>query len=363
MQEKERENLINFLIPKVKEVLNYAHSNSLKREISVYHDRINFACPYCGDSKSDPRKKRGNIYLNTLKYVCFNEGCGHSAKSMLKDYDVYQNREDKEFINSIIKNIQFNNQKTINKNNDYSTDLFIPAKNLVKHLKDTNGDNIFSLQEISPIKENSEAHKYLKGRGINNFYSLMEGKLNATYYFEPVVIIFNNYKSDFISFQVRNLKGGDERYFKTYKYEKILDYVPNKINEETLVEHYNKVSGFFNLFNVDLMSPVVALEGYFDSTFINNAISISGIQQDTSILKNIGIQLYYLFDKDETGKKKMIDLIKRKEYVFLWEKFLKDKGIKHKSKLDINDLVLKYKVDMSNIMDYFSSNALDMIHI
>ena len=38
-------------------------------------DKLNFACPYCGDSERDPNKKRGNLYLSTQTYKCFNDGC------------------------------------------------------------------------------------------------------------------------------------------------------------------------------------------------------------------------------------------------------------------------------------------------
>ena len=37
--------------------------------------KLNFACPYCGDSQKDSTKKRGNIYLRTSTYKCFNDGC------------------------------------------------------------------------------------------------------------------------------------------------------------------------------------------------------------------------------------------------------------------------------------------------
>ena len=38
-------------------------------------DKLNFACPYCGDSEKDHTKKRGNLYLSTNAYKCFNDGC------------------------------------------------------------------------------------------------------------------------------------------------------------------------------------------------------------------------------------------------------------------------------------------------
>ena len=48
------------------------HKTQINSEDS---DKLNFACPYCGDSEKDPTKKRGNLYLTTQSYKCFNDGC------------------------------------------------------------------------------------------------------------------------------------------------------------------------------------------------------------------------------------------------------------------------------------------------
>ena len=42
-------------------------------------DKLNFACPYCGDSAHDSKKKRGNLYPERGFYKCYNDGCGVKA--------------------------------------------------------------------------------------------------------------------------------------------------------------------------------------------------------------------------------------------------------------------------------------------
>ena len=82
---------------KIQSVLDskFSSDSRIRRKIDVYHDRLNFCCPYCFDSRTDIRKKRGNLYLNTLRYFCFN--CGHSAgiNKMLSDFGEELSMDDK----------------------------------------------------------------------------------------------------------------------------------------------------------------------------------------------------------------------------------------------------------------------------
>ena len=56
----------------VKEVVVKTHSNHNKQMVKDMSDRLNLACPYCGDSSRDESAKRGNIFWSTLQYHCFN---------------------------------------------------------------------------------------------------------------------------------------------------------------------------------------------------------------------------------------------------------------------------------------------------
>ena len=46
--------------------------NPAKQIIYKAGNRLNFSCPYCGDSSKNKFAKRGNIYFNRLIYICFN---------------------------------------------------------------------------------------------------------------------------------------------------------------------------------------------------------------------------------------------------------------------------------------------------
>ena len=52
------------------------HDVAEKQKIEGENDRkLSFACPICGDSEKKVSKKRGNLYLDTGAYKCFNDGC------------------------------------------------------------------------------------------------------------------------------------------------------------------------------------------------------------------------------------------------------------------------------------------------
>ena len=60
------------LYDKIQEILNSKFNQPEKRKIEVHDKDMTFACPYCGDSQHDSRKKRGNLFYDTWFYHCYN---------------------------------------------------------------------------------------------------------------------------------------------------------------------------------------------------------------------------------------------------------------------------------------------------
>jgi len=70
-------------------ILNNRFDHYEKRTIDPKHGRLNFACPYCGDSYHDVHKKRGNIYTDKGFYFkCYNCGKYRSILGFLRDFKV-----------------------------------------------------------------------------------------------------------------------------------------------------------------------------------------------------------------------------------------------------------------------------------
>ena len=71
----------------VDRILSRRFSEDRKRKIKSHSDRLAFACPYCGDSSRDATKKRGNLFIDSMNYHCFNGDCNthRSLFFFLKD--------------------------------------------------------------------------------------------------------------------------------------------------------------------------------------------------------------------------------------------------------------------------------------
>ena len=53
-------------------LLPKAHTIPEKLKIEAHANRVSFACPYCGDSAKDVHAKRGNLYIESTFYKCYN---------------------------------------------------------------------------------------------------------------------------------------------------------------------------------------------------------------------------------------------------------------------------------------------------
>ena len=79
-----------------------------KRRLNEYHDRLQFACPYCLDSATNRTAKRGNIWFNKLIYVCFNCGKKTNLDRLTKDFNIRIDPDKKlEMINHLSQSVSY----------------------------------------------------------------------------------------------------------------------------------------------------------------------------------------------------------------------------------------------------------------
>ena len=97
-------NTIDVIKNKLQIILDRSFKERYRKKIDVYSDRLNFACPVCGDSVSDVRKKRGNLYLDSLSYHCYNCGCHMGVNSLLHRFGEDLSNEDKIVVHEIQQN-------------------------------------------------------------------------------------------------------------------------------------------------------------------------------------------------------------------------------------------------------------------
>lgn len=319
-----------YLKSAVQKILDSSFTNSEKRKIHTFHDRLNFACPYCRDS-NNIYKKRGNLYLNKLFFICFNCNKKTSFDKFCKDFDFEIDPDKKlQIIEHLNNNVSFS---------DYEND-FIDAQfeKLLDLNKLTELFNTYEtpISDFKPVEKDSDVYKYLIKRGI--IPSLQKNIYQAKYWYndewsEPCVVLLNR-KGDYVlGAQVRNLKDGKKRLFKIYNYETLFKWMNGEdveydINEMVI---YNKLSYFFNILNVDFSETVTVFEGYLDSLFYPNSIGVVGVNTDMRFLENNNLDIQYFYDNDNAGYKKSEKKLKDGFKVFLWQKLFEDIVSKKKS--------------------------------
>jgi len=318
----------------LQKILDKESSNQNKRKVVDYNDRLNFACPYCGDSHKNQYAKRGNLYFNRLIYICFNCDKKTTFDKFAKDFN--------ELIDPDKKLEMIEHLNSVMTYSDYEGD-FVDAKfeSLIdlSELERVFSQDLTPISDFKPIQVNGGVYKYLIGRGIpaeyhKNIYQAKYWKNEDES--EWIIAMLNRRDDKVLGMQIRNLKEGRRRMFKIYNYENLLEWInigkdveePN-INELVV---YNKLSYYFNILNVNFSERVTVFEGYLDSLFYPNSIGLVGVNTDYRFLENNDLDIQYFFDNDEAGYKKTEEKLKENYSVFLWQKLFED--IVEKKKTD-----------------------------
>ena len=306
----------------VQKILNKEFSNVSKRKIVDYVDRFNIACPYCGDSKN-VYKKRGNLYVNRLIYICFNCDKRTNLDRMCRDFNEMVDPDKKlemiEHLNSVMTYSDYESNMS-----DAKFENLIEMSELERVLN----SNLTPISDFRPIQPNGGIYKYLVGRGIGpemhkNIYQAKYWKNEDEA--EWIIVMLNRRDTKVLGMQVRNLKEGKRRMFKIYNYENLLEWI--SIGKEDVAEIdmnemviYNKLSYYFNILNVDLGDVITVFEGYLDSLFYPNSIGLVGVNTDYKLIEGSGLDLRYFFDNDEAGYSKAEEKLSEGYPVFLWRK-------------------------------------------
>ena len=362
---------------KIQAILNrkFAKDSYSKRKIDIFHDRWNFACPYCGDSRTDVRKKRGNLYLDTMRFHCFN--CGHSVgiNKMMSDFEETLSSEDRIVVHDIQQKSKKFEKRTSATQSSMSMTLLdklgIPKMILFKQLG-----------IISPYK-NQRASEYLKSRMID----IRDWKYFAYDTKSDELYILNITPSDrVIGYQVRQLnpKSLKQRYMssrltKIYAdvfnkdingiVERLLmkeplgeKYIQEEDGIENIVFHLDRLSGIFNIMNVNMSQPLTILEGPIDSLAIANSIALQGASKHLEGFFDGIENVRYLFDNDKKGRQVTLEKLKEHKQVFLWGQYLQIINSKEAVK-DVNDLQKKNLFNREIVEKCFSDDEFDAMYI
>lgn len=368
-KEASTEEFIETAVEKLQHILNKRFPNNpIKREIHVHHNRIEFSCPYCGDSLESDRKKRGNIILK-LKFAnyfkCHNCGEFKRVDEFFKEWNV---ELDLSVINYITNNVQ---NFDITYSEDFDAGILIDKDSFSKFAIDREFfKKILDLQET----KDSEINQWLKKRLQYSTQHFLYSNYQKSLY-----ILNLTHDGKIIGAQRRNFKRKKDEYrpkYITYNLSKLYNFIFKILKKQNKdasdfdtslipkdkLEEVNVYSQLFNIFNVNISKKVTLLEGYMDSLLFKNSIGNAGLHKTFPL----PIPLRYCFDDDEAGRKKAVEAIGEGKEVFLWQKFKNDYNLPYRKKWDINDVFVYFhenNIKKPFFENYFSNDPLDVIDI
>jgi hypothetical protein len=326
----------------------------MKQGISKSQNRLNISCPYCGDSKNH-RKKRGNFYLDTLTYKCYNGGCGifKDSISFFKDFGVFDSLTGGEK-REIVKILDENKSKKSRSYGKIDFSLFVDSdfdSILI------NRDDFCKRMKLVDV-ENSKIISYIRRRHQS------EGKKFAWDPKRERLFLFNlTPENKVLGLQVRNMESikGSSKYL-TYRlsgiYSKLLG-----INDEIILEKAKRVdpvSHVFGIGSLDFSREITIFEGPMDSWLWGNSVGLCSLENRFPF-ETDGIRYWY--DWDDAGIKKSSELLGEGKNVFNWGKFLEDHSITKNRKWDLNDLVIHLRTTgkkINRFENYFTKDVLDL---
>lgn len=325
-----------------------------KQKIYRAGNRLNFSCPYCGDS-TNHRKKRGNFYLDTLTYKCYNGGCGifKDAFTLLRDFslDLKIDQDEKNDILSIVQGGKDKRRKIygdIDISLFFDTDfdkIVIPREDFVQN---------FGLQDV----RGSKIEKYLLSRNQNPDDKFAWDEKDQRLY------LFNLTKNNqILGLQFRNMKSSYGSKYYTYKLSGIWGKM-YKSKDEEFIEEAKKIDPVSNVFNIGRITfdkPITIFEGPMDSWLWKNSVALCSVENKFPFeIENV----QYWYDWDKAGRIKNGEMLSSGFSVFNWKKFLLDHNLPINRKWDLNDMVnylRREQIKVRRFDQYFTSDILDLV--
>lgn len=368
------------IIDFIKDVLrNKFPGNRFKQSVNEDDDKLNFACPYCGDSHNDVTKKRGNLFFKTSTYKCFNDGCLKFTK-----------------INNFVSDWAQKYSLNIPKLSEGLPERKIQSGNkkgfLIEFLMNPDVKNVLiDFNELAkrffliPCKDapiDSAIGQYIDGRNLR----MLPAFEKSCYYDNRLdkIYIFN---LDLRSGKVLGLaiRRIDDSYpGPKYDIKNYSQFMKNGLIDkfdDKIIAKIDLINGYFNVLNINFSKPIIILEGQIDAMFLRNAIATAGVTKSKNILGTIVSKknARILFDNDRAGNDETIKLLKDGYTVFLWSKLISELRREYPNMRndinkikDINNLYNFYKksgneltYDQFNdkIMQYFSESIFDLISV
>ena len=297
--------------------------------------KINFRCPYCGDSEKSQTKARGWLQESNktggLRFFCFNCGKPASFYDFLKDQDpiTFKDYVAERYVDKMRANT--------------------PAESLPEGYGDApvfDANPLRKIKKISQLKADHPAKLYVDSRQIpTNKHFLI--------YYAPKfktwinTIIPDKFDMKFPSGKPRK---DEPRLILPFFDEKgqvfgvsARGFDPDGLRYISIMFDENATK-IFGLSTVDWNKQYFVVEGAIDSMFLSNALAMAGADGNTGTLKNPQ-NAVIVFDNEPRNKeihKRMSKVIAAGFRVCIWPHAIKEK--------DINAMVLSGIADVESII-------------
>lgn len=339
----------------VEDILKEIFVSGSKTKIDVYDDRWNFSCPFCGDSKTDHNKKRGNMYLNDFHFHCFNCGEHSSLSWFMRKFE--RDVKSGQILSFVEKSKTLSGDSGYHsKSSEKVSELFgeeILNSAIPKEI-------LFDKLNLIEIKESKRGMAYLLNREQKDFSNFAwDEKRNLLY-----VLNLSPEKDKVLGYQIRRFSSSGAKYL-TFEMSAMYKELGIHLDEDLAVR-FDPLSTIFGCMSIDLSQTLTIFEGPLDSFLMPNSIALCSLHKKPPFITNL---TRFMFDYDQSGIEKSIELLKEGFSVFMWSKFFLDnKGFDtflDKEKVDFSDIVMfakkhNLKVDYNK---YFTNNPLNALCI
>lgn len=336
------EQLLETVKFKLHSILNDKFSNYEKRRVDPKIGRLNFACPYCGDSHADAWKKRGNIYTQSFYYKCYNCGKYRNLAGFLKDFGYGLDIEE-----TLLANELQEGSKPMSRNVDPMI-LHDTVELLKWSIEREEIENKFKLVRL----DNSKIFTYMKKRlqpDMTKFSWNHDAQQLYIFHIIPGT-------TRVLGYQIRNFVHRPK--YLTFKLSRIYEELGKIVSEEVLA--LDDISTTFGILEIDITKPVTVFEGPLDAFLYKNSLATCSSNIDSPIQLST---LRYMYDYDSAGKEAALEKLSQGKSVFLWRKLFKEIEMDEPGKkVDLTDLVVLAKrkgVRLPKLSNYFSNDKYD----
>ncbi len=348
-------------------ILRAAHPNPQKHQFRKRSKSIQFACPICGDSKDDPSKMRGHIYLEYGLYKCYNSrDCSSSLNEFFRRFevdDVFTREELHELKKVAIASRAevFSTRQAISLMDIDDIAPFLFDRDQIKSSFGAVeiGDDIYAKRKVQ--ERQIPTSRWDQLLWVADWQrTRLDGTIER-HSQELLILNMHMGTQKVLNFQRRQMR---PRYsgpkYMTTTYSEICE-VLNLPQEEDVKKKLDISGQFFNVMNVDWGNIIYVFEGPIDSFFMPNSLALG-----TSGVAIKHPTFYYIYDDDPTGRKEALKMLDQRLPVFMWKKFLNENQVYKKpfvTKRDFNDMYKIQPFSSELMATYFTTNPLQKLNV